>query len=197
MNSKYEQVKTDFLAGRLKGCKDYFEKNNYPLETGYCYLILENLKKAEKMFQISAQDNIRGHWGRCLTQMVKDKLYLDPTYFEVRNFLEIDLSILITYYKGKYIENVLQYADYMASLNPECYKFIGRAFWANKLMPAANYYLGKAKDVLYNDPELHYLLAYIHYTDNDIDLAKKEINTCLEILPEYAPPKMLLNRITG
>ena len=195
MNSKYEQVKKDFFSGRIKGCKDFFIKHNYPLEAGYCYIVLENLAKAEEMFKISANDNIRGHWGVCLVQMIRNELYVEPTYFEIRNFLEIDLSILITYYKGKYIENIMRYANFMSSYNPECYKFIGRAFWAHKLMPAAMFYLNKAKEVLYNDPELHYLLGYIYYNAEQIEASKKEIQVCLDILPQYAPAKALITKI--
>ena len=80
--------------------------------------------------------------------------------------------------------------------NPECYKFIGRAFWANNLMSAAMFFLRRAKDKFYQDPELHYLLAYIFYNnDRNIDLAKKALGACLGILPEYAPAKKLYAQI--
>lgn len=119
-----------------------------------------------------------------------------PTYFQIRNFLELDLSILILYCKGEYVEKIIRYADFMAYYNPECYKFIGRAFWANNLMSAAMFFLRRAKDKFYQDPELHYLLAYIFYNnDRNIDLAKKALGACLGILPEYAPAKKLYAQI--
>jgi tetratricopeptide (TPR) repeat protein len=80
----------------------------------------------------------------------------------------------------------------MAYYNPECYKFIGRAFWAHNFLPVAMFFLKRAKDRFYSDPELHYLLAYIYYhKDKNIEECKKSLNTCLEILPEYAPAKNL------
>lgn len=195
MTIKYKQVKQDFLSGRFKGCRDYFESHNYYTEAGYCYMILNNFAKAKEQFERAKVSDIRGHWGLLLLQMQEEKISMAPTYFEVRNFLEIDLDIFITYCKGDIVQRIIKYADYMAFYNLECYKFIGRAFWAHNIMPAAMFFLNKAKEKLYNDPELHYLLAYIYYTNNDISNCKKEIEACLSILPQYAPALMLSRKI--
>lgn len=198
MTVEYEQVKKDFLSGRIKGCRAFFEQNKYYTEAGYCYIILDKLEKAQQMFEYAVKYDIRAHWGLFLLQLLSGKISRQPTYFEVRNFLEIDLNILILYCKGDYVERIIRYADFMAFYNPECYKFIGRAFWANDLIPAAMFFLRRAKDKLYNDPELHYLLAYIYYS-NENDMAKsiKALETCLNILPKYAPASKLLKLISG
>ncbi len=193
MELKYEKVKEDFLSGRLKGCRVFFEENKFYVEAGYCYIVLDNLEKAQEMFNLAKDYDVRAKWGLLLIQMIKDDIRSFPTYFQVRNFLELDLNILILYCKGNYVEKIIRYADFMAYYNPECYKFIGRAFWANNLIPAALFFLRKAKDKFYQDPELHYLLAYIFYhNEKNIEQCKKSLNTCLEILPEYAPAKSLL-----
>ena len=195
MVTKYQQVKQDFLSGRLKGCRDYFESHNYPIEAGYCYMVLDNFPKAKEQFKKGEIDDIRGHWGLLLLQMIEEKISSAPTYFEIRNFLELDLDIFITYCKGDIVQQIIKYCDFMAFYNLECYKFIGRAFWAHNLLKPAMYFLEKAKDHLYKDPELHYLLAYIYFTNNDIKNCKKEIAICLEILPQYAPAVMLEQKI--
>ena len=82
----------------------------------------------------------------------------------------------------------------MAFYNPECYKFMGRVFWANHLMDASMYYLMMAKDKFYTDPELHYLLGYIYYNDKDIPKARKSLESCLNMLPGYAPAVKLLDK---
>lgn len=61
MVTKYQQVKQDFLSGRLKGCRDYFESNNYPVEAGYCYMVLDNFTKAKEQFEKVKNADIRGH----------------------------------------------------------------------------------------------------------------------------------------
>ena len=193
MELKYEKVKEDFLSGRLKGCRVFFEKNKFYVEAGYCYIILDKLEKAQEMFNLAKDYDVRARWGLLLIQMIKEDINSFPTYFQVRNFLELDLNILILYCKGNYVEKIIRYADFMAYYNPECYKFIGRAFWANNLISAALFFLRKAKDKFYQDPELHYLFAYIfYYNEKNIEQCKKSLNTCLEILPEYAPAKNLL-----
>lgn len=196
MTMNYEEVKKDFLSGKIKGCKTYFENNNYYVEAGYCCIVLDELDKAKELFQKVQEVDTRAKWGLILLQMIKGDILTFPTYFQIRNFLELDLSILILYCKGEYVEKIIRYADFMAYYNPECYKFIGRAFWANNLMSAAMFFLRRAKDKFYQDPELHYLLAYIFYNnDRNIDLAKKALGACLGILPEYAPAKKLYAHI--
>lgn len=198
MNTKqeYEQYKQDFLSGRIKGCKVYFENNNYPLETAYCCLMLDKTDEAKKFFEQVKDIDSRACWGLFLLQMIKKNIKSSPTYFQVRNFLEIDLNLLLLYCKGDYVESIIKYADYMAYYNPECYKFIGRVFWANGFIPAAKFFLRRAKDKFYQDPELHYLMAYISYfEDKDIVSCKKSLSACLNLLPEYAPARKLLSKI--
>ena len=99
------------------------------------------------------------------------------------------------YCKGDYVEKIVRYADFMFTINPEVYKFIGRAFLNNDMKIQAMFFLKRAKDRFYNDPELHYIMAEVYYNDNDIDLCKNALRTCLNVLPEYAPAVVLLNKI--
>ena len=70
------------------------------------------LKEAEQDFNVALEYDRRAHWGLLLIQMIKGDISMRPTYFEVRNFLEMDLSILILYGKSKYIEQIIRYADF-------------------------------------------------------------------------------------
>ncbi len=191
MISDYEKVKQDFFSGRIKGCRAFFENNHYYTEAGYCCIILDNFAKAEELFSKVKDIDTRASWGLVLLQILRGNIVTFPTYFQIRNFLEIDLNILISYCKGDYVEKVIKFADFMAYYNPETYKFIGRVFWANNLMNASMFFLRRAKDKFYQDPELHYLLAYIYYQDKNFELCKKYLNSCLSILPEYNPAKKL------
>lgn len=197
MSAKYEKVKNDFLSGKLKGCKSFFEENGYYLEAAYCCIILDKLDRAEELFKKVKDENIRAEWGLFLIQLIRGDIKSYPTYFWVRNFLEIDLNILITYCKEDYVEKIIRYADFLAYYNPECYKFLARIFWAANLMRASKFFLKRAKDKFYHDPELHYLIAYIcYYNDKDKIGCKQALNTCLEIIPEYAPAKNLMKKVS-
>lgn len=196
IKDKYQQIKNEFLSGKIKGCRAYFESHGYDIECAYANIVLGHLSKAEKLFEKNSDKETRAHWGLFLLQMLSGDIISAPTYFEIRNFLEVDLSILLTYCQGNYIERIIRNADYMAMYNLECYKFIGRAFWAHNYMPAAMFYLRKACDRMYKDPELHYLLAYINcYNTKNIEECKKELDTCLWILPEYGPACMLKDKL--
>ena len=196
MSLNYETAKKDFLAAKIKGCKKFFELNNYKLEQAYCEIILDNLKRARTIFESLQEQDARAHWGLIIIDFIRGKVNEYPTYFELRNFLEIDLNILINYCKGNYVEKIVRYADFMHTINPETYKFIGRVFLNNGLKPQAMFFFKRAKDFFYKDPELHYILSEIYYNDGDIDLCKKSLKTCLEVLPEYAPAVALSKKIT-
>ena len=191
----YLTAKKDFLNGKIQGCKNYFKSRNYRLEQGYCEIILDNLSGAKEIFEGLKDEDFRAHWCLVMLEFIKGEASLYPTYFELRNFLEIDLNIFIMYCKGEYVEKIVRYADFMYTINPETYKFIGRVFLNNGLKPQGMFFLKRAKDRFYQDPELHYILAEVYKADGDTDLCRKSLETCLEILPNYAPAKALLHRV--
>ena len=83
---KYQQVRNDFLSGKIKGCKAYFESHGHNIECAYANLVLGNLSKAEKLFEKEAHASTRAHWGLILLQMLSGDIVTPPTYFEIRNF---------------------------------------------------------------------------------------------------------------
>lgn len=191
----YKKAKENFLAAKINGCRKFFDIHGYKLEQAYCEIVFDNLKKAKELFENLKEQDARAHWGCVILGFIKGTVSEYPTYFELRNFLEIDLNILINYCKGNYVEKIVRYADFMFTINPEVHKFIGRVFIKNGLKAQAMFFLKRAKDNFYHDPELHYLLAEIYYEDNDVNEAVKALNTCLSVLPNYAPAKMLLKNI--
>ena len=195
MVSNYKTVKKDFLSAKIKGCKKFFAAHDYKLEQAYCELILDDLKKSRQLFKEIEDEDIRAHWGLILLDFIKGTVREAPKYFEIRNFLEIDLNLLIMYCKGDYVEKIIRYADFMYTVNPEVHKFIGRVFLNNRMKQQAMFFFNRAKDYFYKDPELHYILAEIAYKDGNIQLAKETLQVCLQILPEYYPASALIQKI--
>ena len=187
MGLEYKKAKEKFLASDINGCQKFFADNNYILELAYCEIITDNLDNAKSLFYSIRNQDIRAQWGMFLIAMIELNVRTYPTYFELRNFLEIDLNILINNFKGEYVENILRYADFMSKINPEVYKFIGRVFYNNSFKKEGMYLFEKAKDVFYQDPELHYLLAVGHFEGGRKDMALHYAQTCQEVLPEYCP----------
>lgn len=191
----YKKAKEKLLTNPDKDCQQFFVKNGYILENAYYELISENLSKAKNLFNTIKHNDIRAHWASFMISMIESDIREYPSYFELRNFLEIDLNILISYFKGDYVEKIVRYADFMFTINPEVHKFIGRVFYNNDYQEQSMYFLQRAKSYFYHDPELHYLLAFIYYNSNDLAKAEKALNACIRILPQYYPAVNLLKKV--
>ena len=191
----YKKAKEKLLTSLDNECQQFFIKNGYILENAYFELLSDRIEKAKSLFSAIKENDIRAHWACFMISMIEENIKEYPSYFEIRNFLEIDLNILLTFFKGEYTEKIIRYADFMFTINPEVHKFIGRVFYNNGYFDEGMFFLERAKNYFYHDPELHYLLAYISYKNNEFKKAEKSLNDCLYILPEYYPAKHLLKKI--
>lgn len=187
MQLNYKIAKERLLTSLDSDCQQFFIRNGYPLEYGYSLLINDDINGALKVFKTYENDDVRAKWAVFLVSMINGCIDEYPTYLELRDFLEIDLNILIHYYKGDYVEKIVRYSDFMFSINPEIYKFIGRVFYNNDLLEQAIFFLNRAKNYFYNDPELHCMLAEIYYNNKEYEKAQECVKDCLDILPEYYP----------
>lgn len=167
------------------------------LELAYRDLVKDDLKKAKKRFDSLASRDVRAKWGLFLVNLIEGSVVRYPTYFEIRNFLELDIQMLIDNGKGDYVQKIARYADFLFSINPETYKFFARVFAANDLIAQAKFFLELGHSRFYNDPELHYLIADINLAEGKCDAALWAIENCLKILPNYHPAKTLKEKILG
>lgn len=195
MITNYKNAKEKLLTSLDFECQQFFIKNGCILENAYCELLNDNIQKAVMLLSAIKDNDIRAHWASFMISMIQDNIKEYPSYFEIRNFLEIDLNILLTYFKGNYVEKIIRYADFMFTINPEVHKYIGRVFYNNKFEEQGMFFLERARNYFYHDPELHYLLAYIYFNNKDFTKAEKSLNDCLYILPAYFPAKNLLKKI--
>jgi len=191
----YKNAKEKLLINLDENCQQFFIKKGCMLESAYCYLLNENLEEAKKNFALIKDSDIRASWALFMISLIEGNIKEYPTYFQLRNFFEIDLNILIHYCKGLYVENIIRYCDFLFTINPEVYKFIGRVLYNNNLEPQAMFFLEKAKNYFWHDPELHYLLAYVHYNKKDYENARKALDDCLKILPKYFPALDMMSKI--
>ena len=195
MNLTYNTAKERLLTNLDESCERFFVASGCTIEYAYSMLIKDNLKEAQTLFEEYKDTDIRAKGAVFMISLIKDELKEYATYFELRNFLEIDLDILIHYCKGDYVEKIVRYADFMYTINPEVYKFIGRVFYNNDLKEHALWFLKRAKNYFYNDPELHCLLSYIYYKEKDYKKSRQAAKECLSILPEYFPAKNMLTKL--
>ena len=104
---------------RLKDFKVLFAQTKIPgvNEGSYDYQFCTSFEYL-KSKDVDAAIFVSGVYA---SQMQEEKIAIPPTYFEIRNFLEADLDIFITYCKGDIVQQILKYADYMSFYNLECY----------------------------------------------------------------------------
>lgn len=189
LNSNYQKFKTLLEQGDYLSCEDFFTKNNYPIEASYCNILKGDFTKAVEL--LASSDNTRARWALGLIEYAQLEGKYSPSYFQLRNFLELDLQLLLNAQRADFIENVLRYVDYFSTINLECHKFVGRFLFNNDYDQLALIYLKKAKGTFFQDPELHMLLANYYLKIGDVGAAKKEVAETLIILPNYFPAKKM------
>ena len=192
----YRETKSKFLSGDYSGEK-FFRENDCFLEYGYCKFLQGKLDEAKQSFDKIKSFDFRASWALKLIQFILSSNITMPSYFQIRNFLEIDLNLLLQAGQAEFIENILKYSDLLYKINPETYKFISRVMLNNNFEDVAIYYLMKAKDKFYYDPEMHFMLANCYIKKGDKSLAKESLKVCLSILPRYYPAKKLLDSLSS
>lgn len=192
----YQNAKNRFLSGDYS-VKDFFKQNNFILESAYCSLLLGDVDTSDEEFSTIQDINVRADWGKKLIQFVKCDILNLPSYFQIRNFLEIDLNLLIQAEQAQFVENIINGADLFYSVNPESYKFISRVMFNNDFTDIALHYLNKAKDKFYYDPEMHFMLANCYIQKGERQNAREAIRNCLNIFPEYFPAIKLLSKLNA
>ena len=191
----YVEAKTKLLSGDFISPEGYFCVNNHVVEYGYCKLLSGFTEEAKKIFNTAAKYDFRANWAEKLIQFINGQVYDMPSYFQIRDFLEIDLNMLIRAQKPFFVENIINGADLFYSVNQESYKFIARVLLFNDFDEIALHYLLKAKDKFYYDPEMHLMLANCYTKTGSNFLARQSLNNCLGILPNYLPAKKLISEL--
>ena len=164
------------------------------VEHAYLAILNNDLETAKTVFE--SIDSPRARWGKSLADILSGYLERYPTYFEIRNFLEIDMDFLLKNEKIDYIERLLGSLDLLSGINQETFKYVGRVMYENKLYQAAKKYMEKAKEIFYNDPELHYMYAKYYYNDRNYPEANFYIDECLKMLPDYYPAIKMKNKLS-
>ena len=159
------------------------------IQHAYLAILNDDLYAAQNVFQSISSP--RADWGCVLCQILRGEIRKSPTYFQIRNFLEIDMDFLLKNEKIDCVEMLLGSLDYLAKINQESYKFAARVMFENKLYKAAQQYMEKSKQYLYQDPELHFMLAKLYIIYHNYLQAEFYIDECLKILPHYYPAKLL------
>lgn len=177
-------------------CEDCSELEIFPnsIEHAYLSILNNDLYRARAIF-----DNIdspRAKWGEIVCSILADGFMIKrPTYFQIRNFFEIDIDFLLKNKKIDYVEQLLGALEIFTEINSQTYKYAARVMLENNLLSAAYKYMELAKNINYSDPELHFMLTKYFLERKNYALAYKSINDCIELLPDYYPAQIMKQKI--
>lgn len=181
------------LAGDYVSAQENLDIEKYPLIFAYALFLSGDFERADCV--LTHIDSIRANWLRKLIILFTHGKMVRPTYFEIRNFLELDIDLFIISQRINYLEKLLGYSKQLADVNRETYKLIGRVLFNNNLLALSKTFLDLYKNMVYYDPELHFIYAKYYIIQKDYNSALTSINQCLMVLPEYYPALLLKSEI--
>lgn len=165
-------------------------------QAGFCELLAGNEVEAEKLWYNCCPDSPAIQWGKCLLDFINLRPQSHvPSYLQIRNFLEMDISSFIIANKLRYAENIIKNEKVLASVNLETYKLIGRVLLNYGFLNMAKKYLLKSIEIVDQDPETFYHLAQYNYAIGAYQESIKMLKRCLELNSYYVPASNLLKKI--
>ncbi len=187
-----------------KSAKDYFydkdyksalnlfiEESNY-YGAGLCCLLTCDTKKAQFYWSIN-KNCPASKWGLCVLDFIKLKNTKKPSFFQTRAQLEVYLSLLIENNLIEWAQNLVSSCDTFFNANPESYKFIARALYANGYFQLAVAFCKKSLRFFYSDPEAFLIMAQCQFLLAELGEALDSVNRTLAIAPMYYPAKLFRN----
>lgn len=176
-----------FYKGDYKEALKLFIEEGLNYEAGLCELLLNNEDEAKKFWTKDKNPDIATKWGLIVLNIINLKIKERPTFFQIRAFLEVYLNLFIQNKQLKWAENLISACDILARSNPETYKFIARALFANGYMELTHKFLNESKKLFYSDPEAHFIDSQAYFIEEKYQESLKSINETLKSAKEYYP----------
>lgn len=194
-----QKAKELFYNGDYKEALKLFCAENLNYEAGLCALLLEDEKGAKNFWSKDKDPDIATKWGLIVLNIIHLKIKERPSFFQVRAFLEVYLNLFIENKLLSWAENLISACDIFAMANPETYKFIARALFANGYLELSHKFLNESKKLFYFDPETHFIDSQAYFLEEEYEKALKSINETLKSAGEYYPAiefkKQILQKI--
>ncbi len=183
-------------AGEIQSAIDLFKKSKNLFGQAYCCFLTGDFEGAKCFLKPIQESSSAANWLLSLISITEGKEEITaPSYFQIRNFYEQDLEMLFLYKQKDTVRKILNNNQYFEKYNREIYKYSARVLLNNKIYDTAEKLLKKSLDILYKDPETHYMLGEIYEIKKEYTEAKKEYNKANKITGEYLPAKNKLEKL--
>lgn len=184
-----------FLKGEYKRAAVFYKKAEMLYQQGYCLLMSGDNASAKKIWSKLDKSSALS-WGLCLVDYVEQKVSKIPTYLQIRNYLEKDLSNLLKAGQKELAQNLISCSETLVNINPESYKIIAKALFNQGYKDASVEYWAKSQEITNQDPEIYFYLAKYCFEKNAVLEAKAMLNNALDINELYLPAKKMLDEIS-
>ena len=188
-------AKIFFLRGELKKASKLYKELDLPYHQGYCELLSGNIEFTKKLWDSMEDSSAIAAWGNALLGVLLNDVKNSPTFFQVRNFLEVDLENFLKYECHEYVNAIVNHLWLFEQINPECNKYVARVFFNHDRINEAIKLLKRHNDFYFKDPEAHVMLARCYLSKGDTQKAIKSLENCLACAPSYYPALMLLEQL--
>ncbi len=182
-----ELAKDFFYKGDYKRALELFKEFDLNYQCGLCALLCGDKKLAKDFWKKEKDPDIATRWGLIVLNIIDLKIKERPTFFQVRAFLEVYINLFIQSDHLNWAENLISACDILIRSNPETYKFIARALFANGYLNLVHKFLSESKKLFYGDPEAHFIEAQSYYLEQDYKKALNSINETLKSVKDYYP----------
>ena len=197
MTSKeYTTALNLFNESKYAEAAKLFDELGFLYESGYGEFAQGNLDKAKYIWKASKIDSPAIEWGNCIIQLINRTIPIKISYFQIRNFLERDLDVLLCSDLMDYADRVLSAEKILFKYNPETYKFMGRGLMAFGFFDLAYEFLLKAQNVCYTDVEVQFLIAQYFICKLDRESGAAVLKKLIKNAPDYYPAQKLLESIS-
>jgi len=180
-------AKEYFYQKKYQKAFEVFSKENDYYGAGLCCLLLKKQKFARKYWNKN-RSCPACNWGLIVLDIINSqKVKKAPNFFQTRAFLEVYITLFIENELIEWAQNLIGFCDSFYQSNPETYKFIARALYANGYFDLAIKFCKKSLNLFYGDPEAFLILSQCHFLLGDLGEALDCINRINAMVQGYFP----------
>ncbi|MBQ8635783.1 tetratricopeptide repeat protein [bacterium] len=182
-----KEAKSYFYQKKYQKAFELFYSQNDYYGAGLCCLMLKKQESARKFWKRD-KSCPACLWGLCVLDFINLKIPLKlPTFFQTRAFLEVYLNLFIENDLIEMAQNMVASCDILYQSNPETYKFIGRALFANGYFDLAIKFCKKSLKLCYADPEAFLILSQCYFLLGNLGEALDCVNRINAMVQGYYP----------
>ena len=190
-------AKIELLETNTKNAYNLFEKAGNVYGCAYCKFLEGNTNEARILLSLIINSSSATNWLLSLVNILENDYSIEPTYFQIRNYYEQDIEMLIKHRNMFLFNELIKRNNYFYTFNREIYKYSARVYQNNRYYEQAKILLKKSLEIFYNDPETHFLLGEIYEQENNIEKAKNAYKNAINANSEYAPAVQKFNHLSN